>query len=320
MTIGIPRAGLYYLYYPFWKTFLETLGFDVKLSTPTNRNLLEAGLKVANSEMCLPLKIMYGHILDLRGRVDAMLLPQMDECSWGEAINGTSTFFCPYFVGLADVMAAEFPDLKIARPVMAFHDNQMGREPWLEFGRSLGKSAADVKDAFEQADQVYRSFVREREKNKRTPLEILEKQKLNAGEFAKTIALVGRPYIVYDSAANLEIIKKINQRGYRVETLEMVPAAEVRRRLKQLPFVQQSHWYLTNEEFGALLHFGQRPDIIGIVYLIPFNCGPDFMVEETVIADLRKHKPVAIISIDESTGEAGLTTRLDAFIDMLRPQ
>ena len=42
------------------------------------------------------------------------------------------------------------------------------------------------------------------------------------------------------------------------------------------------------------------------------------MVEETVIADLRRRKPVAIISIDESTGEAGLTTRLDAFIDMLK--
>lgn len=318
MTIGIPRAGLYYLYYPFWKTFLETLGFDVKLSMPTNRNLLEAGLKVANSEMCLPLKIMYGHILDLRGSVDAVLLPQMDECSWGEAINGTSTFFCPYFVGLPDVMAAEFPDLKIARPVMAFHDNQMVREPWLEFGCSLGKSVADVQDAFERADQVYRSFVREREKNKRTPLEILENKKLNAGEFKKTIALVGRPYIVYDTAANLEIVKKINHRGYRVEMLEMIPTGETQRQLRRLPFAQRSHWTLTNEEYGALLHFGERPDITGIIYLIPFNCGPDFMVEETIISELRRTKPVAIISIDESTGEAGLTTRLDAFIDMLK--
>ncbi len=318
MTIGIPRAGLYYLYYPFWKAFLETLGFTVVLSAPTNRNLLEAGLKVANSETCLPMKLLYGHILDLRGRVDAVFLPQMDECRWGEGTYGTSTYFCPYFVGLADVMEAEFPDLKILRPVMMLHDNEIVSETWLEFGRSLGKKPALVKQAFETANRVYRLFIDEREKHKRTPIEILEKQKLNTGNFRKTIALVGRPYLVYESAANLEIIKKINQRGYRVETMEMVSLADSRSGLRQLPYAQRSHWYQTNEEYGSLIHFGRRSDIKGIIYLVPFNCGPDFMLEEVVISDLRKRKPVAIISIDESTGEAGLTTRLDAFLDMLK--
>lgn len=318
MTIGIPRAGLYYLYYPFWKTFFETLGFDVIVSAPTNRNLLEAGLKVANSELCLPMKVMYGHILDLRGRAEVVLLPQMDECSWGEATYGTSTYFCPYFVGLADIMEAEFPDLKIWRPIMSFHENRIVAKPWLDFGRSLGRRADQVQYAFDQALEAYQLFVAERTKNHRTPLEILEKQKINVGDFQKTIALVGRPYIVYDQSANLELIKKINQRGYRVETPEMIAPEELRRCYQQLPFTTQSHWYLTNEEFGALLHFGRKTDIAGIIYLIPFNCGPDFVVEEMVIADVRKHKPVATISIDESTGEAGLTTRLDAFIDMLK--
>lgn len=318
MTIGAPRTGLYYLYYPFWETFLETLGFEVQLSEPTNGNLLAAGLKMANSEMCLPMKIMYGHILNLRGRVDAVLLPQMDECSWGEAAKGTSTYFCPYFVGLPDVMAAEFPDLKILRPLMAFHDNQIADRPWLEFGHSLRKNHESVKQAVSRAQRDYHHFVRERETAKRTPLEILEKRPLNVTRLPKTIALVGRPYIVYDTAANLEIVKKINRRGYRVEMLEMIPTGETQRQLQRLPFASRSHWALTNEEYGALLHFGERPDITGIIYLIPFNCGPDFMVEETVISELRKTKPVAIISIDESTGEAGLSTRLDAFIDMLK--
>ncbi len=318
MIIGIPRAGLYYRYYPFWQTFFQTLGFEVKLSSPTNRNLLAAGLKVANSELCLPMKIMYGHILDLRGRVDAVLLPQMDECRWGQATYGTATYFCPYFVGLADVMEAEFPDLKIFRPIMSFHENQIMMQPWLEFGRQLGKNREAIRRAFDRAVKASDWFTKEQTDHRRTPLEILEKQKINSGSYAKTIALVGRPYILYDTAANLELIKKINQRGYRVETPEMIPPSELRRSYRQLPFLSQSHWYLTNEEFGALLHFGQKTDLAGIIYLIPFNCGPDFMVEETIIADLRRRKSVAIISIDESIGEAGLTTRLDAFIDMLK--
>jgi predicted nucleotide-binding protein (sugar kinase/HSP70/actin superfamily) len=118
--------------------------------------------------------------------------------------------------------------------------------------------------------------------------------------------------------ANLELLRKINQRHFRVETLEMIPATVRRQSLQQLSFPQQSHWHITNEEYGALLHFAQRPDITGIVYLIPFNCGPDFLVEEMVVSRIRSRKPISILSIDESTGEAGVTTRLDAFIDMLK--
>ena len=120
MIIGIPRAGLYYIYGEFWRVFFETLGFEVLISKLTDKSILEQGLKAANSEMCLPMKVMYGHILELQDKVDHIFLPQMDECKWGEGTFGTSTFFCPYFVGLADLMKAEFPEMEILRGKMSF--------------------------------------------------------------------------------------------------------------------------------------------------------------------------------------------------------
>jgi predicted nucleotide-binding protein (sugar kinase/HSP70/actin superfamily) len=36
MKIGIPRALLFYHFYPLWKTFFENLGFQVILSPETN--------------------------------------------------------------------------------------------------------------------------------------------------------------------------------------------------------------------------------------------------------------------------------------------
>lgn len=35
MRVGIPRALLYYQYYPAWKTFFEEMGAEVVVSPPT---------------------------------------------------------------------------------------------------------------------------------------------------------------------------------------------------------------------------------------------------------------------------------------------
>jgi len=41
-------------------------------------------------------------------------------------------------------------------------------------------------------------------------------------------------------------------------------------------------------------------------------------METYVLKDIRKFKPVTTISIDEASGEAGLATRIEAFIDVLK--
>lgn len=317
MTVGIPRAGLYYVYYPFWKTFLEELGFEVVLSQPTDRRLLEEGLKIANSEMCLPMKIMYGHILELRGQVDAILLPQMDEVKWGDGTYGTSTYFCPYFVGLADVMRAEFPEQKFWSPVMSFDNYRIESELWLEWAQEVGATAGKAEKAFALAVDSQNKFRRTLYKDQRTPDAVIADTKSTQVKSGRTIGLVGRAYLVHDSSANLNLIGKINERGFRVQTLEMFSPKTLKNAERTLPWLRRSHWLLTNEEYGAIIQLSKQDDVTGIIYVVPFNCGPDFVVEDFVIKAARKRKPVTVISIDESTGEAGLTTRLDAFIDML---
>ncbi|MBU2609087.1 MAG: hypothetical protein KKF26_07200, partial [Chloroflexi bacterium] len=37
IRVGIPRALLYYQYYPAWKTFFEELGAEVVVSAPTSQ-------------------------------------------------------------------------------------------------------------------------------------------------------------------------------------------------------------------------------------------------------------------------------------------
>jgi predicted nucleotide-binding protein (sugar kinase/HSP70/actin superfamily) len=65
MKIGIPKALMYYFYYPFWKTLFESLGFEVVTSGDTSKSVLDAGVKEAVAEICVPMKVYTGHILNL---------------------------------------------------------------------------------------------------------------------------------------------------------------------------------------------------------------------------------------------------------------
>ena len=100
--------------------------------------------------------------------------------------------------------------------------------------------------------------------------------------------------------------------------MEMITEEEKKAAMNFLFLQPHNHWYLTNEERMAIAAAAKDINVKGIIYLTPFNCGPDFLMETYVLKDARKLKPVTTISIDEASGEAGLATRIEAFIDVLK--
>src|SRR5665648_1301511 len=94
VKIGFPRALFYYDYFPFWAGFFHQLGIDVVTSPPTNRKIMEQGLKKASDETCLPLKLLAGHIQALEN-VDAIFLPRMVSVA-------ADTYSCPKFLGIPE--------------------------------------------------------------------------------------------------------------------------------------------------------------------------------------------------------------------------
>jgi len=57
----------------------------------------------------------------------------------------------------------------------------------------------------------------------------------------------------------------------------------------------------------------------GVIQLAPFTCIPE-IVAKSVLAKVSKDHSIPVLSffLDEQTGEAGVRTRLEAFVDMLR--
>ena len=63
--IGIPKAMLYYSYFPFWYGFFTDLGFEVILSDNTTKKTISDGASLVVTETCLPIKVYVGHVLNL---------------------------------------------------------------------------------------------------------------------------------------------------------------------------------------------------------------------------------------------------------------
>ncbi|EKE15500.1 MAG: hypothetical protein ACD_11C00149G0003 [uncultured bacterium] len=317
MTISIPRAGFYYLYRPFWKAFYERLGFEVAESPKTTKDILDKGLRLADNEMCLPVKIFHAHVLYLKEKFpnNRILVPQMDEVFFGDRSRGTSKYFCPYFVGMPDVLRAELPETKLLSPVMSFYEGEIEKEPWIKFAKQK-VSGAQAEKIVDKALKSQKDFEVKVSRSKILPTDIIDDEK-NTPLGKKIIGVVGRPYTIYEDYCNLDLMKKISNHNLGVETPEMVPSEVVKGELEELGENKRSHWHLTNREIGAMNHFSKREDVVGIIYLIPFNCGPDFLVEEIFVKNLRRKKPVIVLSMDESTNEALFQTRLEAFFDML---
>ena len=65
IKVGIPRALYFYKYGPLWKALLEQFKCEIVFSPSTTSEIVEAGTKEALSELCVPMKIYFGHIRSL---------------------------------------------------------------------------------------------------------------------------------------------------------------------------------------------------------------------------------------------------------------
>ncbi len=95
--VGIPKALFYYYYFPLWKTFFEELGAEVVVSGNTTKRTMDEGSKTCVDEACLPIKIFFGHVIELKDKVDYLLIPRFTSVSRGE-------YICPKFGGLPDMI------------------------------------------------------------------------------------------------------------------------------------------------------------------------------------------------------------------------
>ncbi len=63
--------------------------------------------------------------------------------------------------------------------------------------------------------------------------------------------------------------------------------------------------------------YANEKRVDGIILLSAFPCGPDAMTNEMIIRRI-KDRPILNMTLDEQTGTAGIETRLESFVDIIK--
>ena len=309
--VGIARALLYYNLYPLWGAFLEKMGTEVIVSSPTNRQICSAGVKHALDELCLPMKIFYGHILSLKDKVDYLFVPRIASIERG-------SFVCAKFWGLSDVIKNSLEDIPpLLTTNIDLNRKSLKKSMW-HLGRKLTRSPFRIHGAYRKAKEAQRNFLQSTQKIS-SPAEfvaLLEKKKTKANSISNyKVGLIGRSYNIYDEYLNMDIVSKLEKMGVSVTVPEVLPPAILHKEAKKLS--RQNYWTYGNEMLGAA-HYLAKGKVDGLIFLASFGCGPDSLLVELAIRKLEDRIPILSLIFDEGRAETNILTRLESFIEIIK--
>jgi len=303
-VIGIPQALSYYYFYPLWHSFFTHLGFNIKTSGWTHRHKLDAGIAIVPSEACLPLKCYFGHLLSLINDVDFIFVPRLVCLEKKPKIK----LGCPKLIGLPDMTRALVPHAHILTL-----DIDLRKEPeiksFVKMARRLGARTGEAQRAYHTALNEFKWYKEDRSR--------AASAAKNDGNNKIQIGLLGHSYLLQDNYLNFDLVKKLSDLECCVVDCHTLSTEDIE---TELPHIKSVSWYFEEELLGAALKFRHMDNISGLVYLVSFGCGAGSITNEIVELEILKDCtiPRLRIIIDEYTGEAGLMTRLESFVDMIR--
>ena len=142
--------------------------------------------------------------------------------------------------------------------------------------------------------------------------------------------MISHPYNLYDVYVNLRTKEKLEKLGIQPILIDEISietdprftsfqkSIKNKRKIKLKRSVEVDfHW-----EFGKdiieKIHEIFKYNIMGGIEISSFQCGCDAVIKEFIEEEFKIRKiPFLYIILDEHTGEAGLQTRLEAFIDTI---
>lgn len=319
IRVGIPRALLYYQYYPMWQTFFKELGAEVVVSPLTTQAILSSGSSRVVADTCLPVKAFCGHVLALVGECDYIFIPAIRSVK-------RKIYNCSKFLGLPDMTKAVIPE---SPPILEIDiDINKGKSELYQaiyrLGRHFSWNPFKVRQAGLAAWQAYLNYRELMSSHKLAPPEAIEKISGTPGKASSakpastraTIALIGHPYLLYDEYINHRLIHRLEQAGNKVLAPEMVTAPELESAVDRL--IGGAYWTYEEEVVGAGGHYLQN-GADGVIGIMAFGCGPDSLMMDTVRRQSARLRttPFMCLTLEEHTAEAGVVTRLEAFTDMI---
>ena len=135
------------------------------------------------------------------------------------------------------------------------------------------------------------------------------------GQRPLRILLAAHPYVIHDDFVGSPLIDMLEE----METCVLFADRHNHEKAleKSFEFSDTLPWIVNREIIGTILDLYDQID--GIVLVSAFPCGPDSMTNDALMRCI-KGKPILSLTVDAQSGTAGLETRLESFVDILRYQ
>ena len=312
--IGIPRALMFYRYFPFWKSFIERLGWSVK----TSEGVRQKEKIVYFEDSCLPMKLLVTHAVQLKEKVDYLFIPRL------VSIHRTY-IMCPKFRGAPDIvrLATERKVPIIDEIVDLRRGGVSFLQSFLKIGKKLGASKQESRGAFREAEGSFSRFRKSWvERINRLPIVQLFNMDIPIPATGRKsplrVAFIGHPYNLFDIDISKDLLSLANGLGMEIVTSDLLSEKEIDHQVSDLS--KEIYWSSGREIVGSLFHF-LSGGVDGVVFLTSFKCGIDALLQEFIKRRLKVQGgpslPLLILSLDEHTSREGLMTRLEAFRDVM---
>lgn len=314
-VIGLPRVLGMYENYPFWHTLFTELGFSVKLSPKSSREIYDLGIETMPSEsVCYPAKLTHGHIQSLINEGVKLIFYPAIPYEMNDDNGGDNHYNCPVVATYSEVIKNSVPelrkDVKFLNPFLPLFDQKrMGERLFEEAEQNLPDlniTKQEIKSALEKA---YAEDAKFKETMRQKGEETVEYLKEN---HKRGIVLAGRPYHV-DPEINHGLPEMITSYGFAVLTEDSV--AHLGKVVRPIRVVDQ--WTYHTRLYAAA-HFVGANSGLELVQLNSFGCGLDAITTDEVQEILHSFgKLYTCLKIDEVNNLGAARIRLRSLISVV---
>lgn len=303
LTVGISRSLMVNALFPLFDGFFRTLGYQVLLSDTVD----PAGCERRGAAFCYPVEQAHGTMMALLAqKPDIVFQPHVK--AMPVPGNAATSVTCPFVQAEPYVLSAAFPEQRggrLLRPVLEMGKGYSGAEKeMVALAVSLGHSEAHGRAAFAQGLLAQQALQAE---FAAVGAAVLAELEADASETA--VVLFGRPYNAFSSLGNMGISRKFASRGYRIIPQEFLPlSAEAEQ--------PGMYWAMGQTILKAAQYVARHPQLVG-AYITNFSCGPDSFLLG-YFRDIMGAKPSLTLELDSHSADAGIDTRIEAFLDVVR--
>ena len=302
ISVGIPMAFSVHSLWPLYSWFFHTLGVKIVPST----EIRPEGIAKIESSYCFPGEIAHGVTYDIiQKNTDYIFLPFFKKMPTMEKAPVHATL-CPITQAMPFLLQKAF-DLKepqILRPMVSLDESfEKSSAEFIAIANKMGFSETEGLNAFKKAMDKYEQFLKA---YRAVGKEVIDKIKSDPSH--RYICLLGRPYNAFTKDANMGIPRKLISNGVSVVPFDMIYD-------KDADIYPNMYWYYGQQDMKAVRKSVEIENLYPI-WISNFSCAPDsFMLH--YLRWMMGQKPYLILEIDSHSADAGIDTRIEAFLDIV---